>query len=294
MSGLMEIDNNIFLIPGENQGRFPFANSLLIQGDLKVLVDTGAGRSVLEALPPPSIDVVLNTHFHFDHIQANDMFPKAQIWIHQDDAPPLSDRQALIEFTGYDELPPEQANSLLNMVFRGYPVSRTFTEGWLDFGGTGIQVIELPGHSPGHCGFWFNDRRLLYATDFDLEANFPWYGARSSDLSKFRAAIKRAIDIQPDLLQTAHGPLYIMNIEERLWDFLEVIDKRGQNIVRFLSRQPATLDEITEQKFIFNRFLEPEFGYFFWEKISVRKHLDELLDQGIVTFDGSRYHAINY
>jgi len=72
----------IKIIPGEREGRFPFCNTLLIDDRVKVIVDPGAGRDRLaEVRNSVHVDMVINTHYHFDHIAYNYLFDQSQIYI---------------------------------------------------------------------------------------------------------------------------------------------------------------------------------------------------------------------
>src|SRR5665648_908725 len=74
---------NIHIIPGENGARFPCCNSLFIDDSVRVVVDPGAGIAPLSALDPSSIDLVINTHCHFDHIAYNYLFTNARILMNE-------------------------------------------------------------------------------------------------------------------------------------------------------------------------------------------------------------------
>jgi N-acyl homoserine lactone hydrolase len=76
---------------GSDQGRFGLAGVYLIRGSRTVLVDTahiGRRELLLKRLDqlgvaPSTIDVVLITHAHWDHMLNIDLFPEAQILLHQ-------------------------------------------------------------------------------------------------------------------------------------------------------------------------------------------------------------------
>ena len=59
----IHLAGTLWLVPGENQGRFPRAHSFLIKDKQTALIDTGAGREVLKHLAAElSVDLVLITH----------------------------------------------------------------------------------------------------------------------------------------------------------------------------------------------------------------------------------------
>src|SRR5512140_2390781 len=69
---VMRIAPGLFLIPGENGGRFPFSHSFLVEGTERVLIDAGCGERVLdELLREQPIDYVVCSHCHPDHTALN-------------------------------------------------------------------------------------------------------------------------------------------------------------------------------------------------------------------------------
>ena len=84
---------------GSDQGSVAFCSVILVQGIdeqgslRRILVDTGhtGRRPALDAslrqrgLTRDSIDVLVCTHAHWDHIENLDMFPRAQVVLHPDE-----------------------------------------------------------------------------------------------------------------------------------------------------------------------------------------------------------------
>ena len=78
-NNIVELQSNLFMLPGEGSG----SHSYLIKGDYKnVLIDSGLDKhfyalqkSLLTiGLKVRDIDIIINTHEHFDHIGANRYF----------------------------------------------------------------------------------------------------------------------------------------------------------------------------------------------------------------------------
>jgi len=71
-------------IQGQNKGRFPFCNSLLIQDSVKVVIDPGAGLELMKQVNDSvDVDLVINTHFHFDHIAYNYLFSRSKVYLNE-------------------------------------------------------------------------------------------------------------------------------------------------------------------------------------------------------------------
>ncbi|GAA1592676.1 hypothetical protein GCM10009789_53420 [Kribbella sancticallisti] len=131
-----------------DQGNPAFCSIHLVESEGgRVLFDCGhAGRrrKLLEALSaqglkPGDIDTVVLSHGHWDHVQNVDFFRQARVLLHADelknlDAPPAEDLGT-----------PRWAKAVLD----GLDVQST---GEGDLLLPGVQVLDLPGHTPGSIG----------------------------------------------------------------------------------------------------------------------------------------------
>jgi glyoxylase-like metal-dependent hydrolase (beta-lactamase superfamily II) len=69
---------NLKALLGHKQGKYPSANCLLVEDDVRLLVDPSvdldrAGRDAVGG----RVDLVINTHAHEDHFAGNHLFPEA-------------------------------------------------------------------------------------------------------------------------------------------------------------------------------------------------------------------------
>jgi len=97
-----EIRPGIWFIEGENRGRYPFAHSLYVDGEEKILIDTGAGE-MLEELSGITGQVVLS-HYHRDHVTRNYLFNNAKFFIHRDDAPGVESAEGFYRLSGLNQV----------------------------------------------------------------------------------------------------------------------------------------------------------------------------------------------
>lgn len=289
----IELMPKLFFVSGEQGGRFPYSNGLLIDSDRKVLVDTGFGVSRREKiLETGGIDVIVNTHFHLDHAYGNKYFPEAEIWAHVLDAPPIRSCEQFMAYTGFSELTdfPDPEH------FPGGPssreVDRELTDGEeLNFGEITLKVIHTPGHTRGHIALYEPQASILFSGDIDLSPFGPWYGNARSDLEEFVASINRLIELNPRLLVTSHAGIISDHIPEKLKNYAEMIDCRDKKILSYL-QVPRGAADLLDKKIIFNRYPEPQKAYRFFEKTMLEKHLQRLEKQGkIVMKPNGKYKA---
>ncbi|MCI2424906.1 MBL fold metallo-hydrolase [Candidatus Acetothermia bacterium] len=176
---------------------------LLRSDDLVIIIDPAATTNELfKLIGTRGIDMIINTHGHFDHVGGNSVLKKkygAKILLHRADLP-------LFRAT----VPPE------------VEVDRFIDEG--DKIGTGaetLEVLHMPGHSPGSiilvgagvifCG------DLIFAGSIG-RTDFP--GGSSRDMT---ASLQRLAALPGDYtLYPGHGPTTTLSKERALNPFLNM------------------------------------------------------------------------
>jgi glyoxylase-like metal-dependent hydrolase (beta-lactamase superfamily II) len=122
------------------------------------------------------IDLILNTHGHFDHTAGNGVVKTAsgaQISIHKDDQPFLCNREYCFEnyfapvakMIGGDLQAEKKA--FIEMLGPEVIPDQELCDGDVIDVGAGIQlqVIHLPGHTLGSTGFFWEKEGILFAGD---------------------------------------------------------------------------------------------------------------------------------
>lgn len=148
-----------------------------------VLIDPGAEPQRILRLVRErelTVDAILLTHGHFDHIGAVEALRfalDAPVWIHELDAELLSD--------------PQKNASLL---FSDTPVTAVFDqllqdEMTLSFGELEIHVLHTPGHSKGSVCFLTGD--LLFTGDTLFAGSIGRTDFYGGDLSTLRKSLER-------------------------------------------------------------------------------------------------------
>lgn len=287
----MEISPHLFFIPGENRGRFPFANSLFIKGEVNALIDTGAGEG-LQEISPKDLDVVLLSHFHPDHVQGNQRFLGSQFFCHPACAPPLLGREDFYQYTGLNQLGEDWESQYPLKVSFLPQIHHYFKDGEvLDFGGVRLLVVHIPGHSPGHTAFFHEESGLLFSGDVDLTSFGPWYGYPSSDIRTFLDSIDRIIHLKPRLLVSGHkGPIGD-DLEDKLNTYKKVIFSREEKILQLLST-PRTFKELVKEYLIYGDLSSQLDLLTYFEQVFMEKHLEFLFYRGRIKKEGEYYGQV--
>ena len=204
-------------LSGPDGERWPVHGFVVTHDRGAVLVDTGVGgpqhvlddwrvvnRSVADALAeldmsPVDIDLVINTHLHFDHCGQNAVFSHAPFFVQRAE---------------------------LSRAQRESPELRD----WIDFAGArfelldgdaevlpGLKVIATPGHTEGHqCVLVRGDHDALDVLIGDAAYSPPLYrdpgrrdgadlpAGQASDVPAWRASLRRIRSLRPDRVHFCH------------------------------------------------------------------------------------------
>jgi glyoxylase-like metal-dependent hydrolase (beta-lactamase superfamily II) len=187
------------------------ALNVYVLGD--VLVDSGgrfAGRRLLSALAGIEIRGHALTHAHVDH-QGSSHAMCERFGV------PLmcgeGDREAMESGDLTRILPrPDSLVARLSRRFGGpaHPVDRVLRDG--DRVG-GFEVIEAPGHTPGHLAFWREGDRVLVLGDVLFHRNpvtmrrglAEPFGFAAIDPARNRATARRLAALRPEVVCFGHG-----------------------------------------------------------------------------------------
>ncbi len=306
---------NVMVIEGENRGRFPFCNTLFIDDTAKVVIDPGAGMKRLAELNERhNVEIVLNTHFHFDHISCNHIFKSAQIWINDIEASCFRNRREILNRLGMiDMYGNDWAEGWIERISNPETEQSPFSpqnrhEWWLstsrldgcygwgdnmEFGHTCVKVIGMPGHSAGFCCLLFPDLGMVYTGDIDLTSFGPWYFGADGDIDLFIESACRLKNLDVDTFITGHeaGILKRREFFSRLEQFLEIIGQRDAKILAALDK-PQSIDELVGKGLIYGKKFHIDEWVQAWETIAVQKHINRLLSMSVIRSDNDLFAAV--
>jgi len=150
-------------------------------------------------------------------------------------------------------------------------------------GKTRLKIIHTPGHTIGHCCFWFPEPEILFSADIDLAEFGPWYGNACSSAEDFFSSIEKLKLLKPRLVITGHeegivkGEEFLVKLER----FQKALIEREEKIVSALD-SPKSLDEIVDLGIIYGEFLKKSPGLRPPERSMVIHHLKWLEKRGLV------------
>jgi len=296
---LKKLDDRLAQVVSE--AGFTYCNCLYIDDDVKTIIETGASDKSWDEIDPLSIDKVLYTHHHIDHIRGNARFNRAKAYIHPMDAKALANVQNFIHYNSIDmwqELMPDNTyanagdiNVAPHEFDRMVKVDGTFEDGEIiDLGVTKVQALHTPGHSAGHCVFWFPEKEFLFSGDICLTKAGPWYGEIYADPGQMIDSINRVIELKPKRMISSHINKMVTDCVPCLEEYRDRIYRRDDNIYDFLKKKPKTIHEIAGHGLIYKEY--PTMWVTFWEKLMIIKHLERLQKAGLVEMaEKERYTA---
>jgi hydroxyacylglutathione hydrolase len=306
---------NIEWIQGENRGRYPFCNTLLIRDSITVIIDPGAGLELMAQVGRrQNVDLVINTHFHFDHIAYNYLFTQSKIFLNDIESECFRDRRTILKRLGMTDFYGDDwaqgwpdTNSRPDCIQA--PYSPQHRQEWslstlrldgtyrwgdrMDFGVTKMDIIGTPGHSAGNCCFSFPDEGILYTGDIDLTSFGPWYFGADGDLELFIQSAERIARLDVEAYITGHeaGIVLHTDFQAGLRRYLEIIDQRDESILHALN-EPRPLADICSLGLIYGKkFLIDEWVRA-WNALAVKKHLDRLAKKGLIRCSEGVYARI--
>jgi hydroxyacylglutathione hydrolase len=277
----------VLFLPGPNKGRYPYCNSVYIESH-GVLIDPASDRERLIRLKQErGVTQVWLSHFHEDHIMHLDLFDDVPLFVSEEDSVPLTDINSFMDWDWF-ELKTDEREWWMTALKEKFHYRPRRPAGLLREGGMHrkngitVEVLHTPGHTPGSLSFYVHEPGVLFLGDYDLTAFGPYYGDRGSSITETIASIERLRRIPARTLLTAHEEGIFESPGSDIWDrYAAVISDRENRLLEFL-RAPRTMQDIVNEHFVYGRPREPKSFFELGERAIMRKHLELLLENGLI------------
>jgi len=198
---IIELQPNIFRLKGEDTS----SHSYLIRGDYKnVLIDSGVDKNFSKlqktlltlGLKIRDIDIVINTHEHFDHIGANRYFQDySLIAAHRFAATKIivEDRYVTMYKSGDLNAPSLKVHLWLESKSR------------FNLGNYSLNIIHTPGHTSGSICIYEPVRKILFAGDTVFAGGTLSYIGESGSVGDYIDSISHLATRKINELYPGHG-----------------------------------------------------------------------------------------
>lgn len=291
---LIKIDKNISLVDFKGF-QYPYCNCLLIKDDINCLIDSSPEKKDLSYLMKQKIDLIINSHGHIDHYLYNYCFPNSKILMHQADQAMAQSADKYLETFGFKELVKDI--KIHRLYLKAINYRSTVVDGNIEdnqiirLGATNLEIVHLPGHSAGHCGFFFPDQGFIFISDIDLSTFGPWYANINCSLTEFFQSLDRLLKMKVNYIITGHGEGIVKEgVSRRLETYRDIIYARQKRIAYLLNRGYHTLDEITRQCPVYGQLPSPEQVFYLYEQVMILVHLRHLQELGYVFQENQYYY----
>jgi len=247
-------------IPGDTRAPHGSTNAYVLGRGESVLVDPASRAPALDDAAA-DVNHVAVTHAHRDHVGAVAHYARetaATVWAHA----AFADRFA--EATG---VAPDQ----------------TFRPGD-GLGDSGVTVLDTPGHAPDHVAFLAGDEAVT--GDLVFADGSVFVGAVDGDMRAYLGSLRRLATRDLDCLHPGHGPA-VGAPTRRLRDLYAHRRDRERRVLAAVESGASTVDAILDRAY--EKDLS---GVRDLAGQTVRAHLDKLLVEGRVAWDGAEAHAV--
>lgn len=240
----IRIDNLLTRALSRFSGGYDYAVCYLVDGSL--VIDTGfpwarrrLKKTLIELGADRTITTVVNTHYHEDHTGNNDLVADlcgARVLAHPAAVPEI---RFPVEVPWYR-----------SFLFGPGPIAEVAPIGpAVETEHLRLEVIETPGHCPGHICLFEPTRKWLFSGDLYVAAELDSQ-LGDADGPRWIASLEAVLKLEPAWLFDAHGSIFageeaVRRQLQRKLDFLTAIRDR----VHQHATQAQTIQQLTRQVF---------------------------------------------
>ena len=146
-----------------------------------------------------SVEWVINTHGHFDHVGGNGYFLNAKVAIHEMDAPIVEKGDEDLSFCQF-----------FDGHMRPHPVARKLQDGDEI---NGLKVIHTPGHSPGSICLFDEKNGVLFSGDTVFADGVGRTDLDGGDPEQLKASLEKLKGLKIKQLFPGHGQPVLQDVK---------------------------------------------------------------------------------
>jgi glyoxylase-like metal-dependent hydrolase (beta-lactamase superfamily II) len=200
------------------------SNIYLITDEVIALIDAGTGQNFEEVkrnldkfnLKPSDIELIINTHCHYDHVGGDRDFVRAascEVAIHELEAELLrkGDQAITLAPTLGERLKPlEVAREL-------HPGDR------VKLGELELEVLHTPGHTRGSISLYEPEQKILFSGDTLFCDGVGRVDLPTGDGEALARSLRELAKLEVERLYPGHGPFAEKNARKHVLEALELV-----------------------------------------------------------------------
>jgi len=279
-----------------SNGKFtlPYCNCLWMEDEINCLVDSSPPEEEWQYVADHPINLIINSHGHSGHCSRNYACPDAEVLMHPAEHNRVSNGEIYLRDYGFDLFPDDSVRPLYlaAVKYAPRPADGEIRDGQtVSTGRVSFQVIRLPGHSAGHCGFLFPEQGFIFTADINPGSK-PFFAMLDSDVDDFINSIEKLRSIGSELLITGHGPAFTKgNIPKRLAAYRDILFEQEEKILSLLKSGSRTIRDLAKEAVRYDgRLPQPQSVYYIHECMMDWKHLQRLERLRKVVHEGDNYY----
>ncbi len=291
---LSEEVESIFFVEGEQNARYPYSHSILLED---YLIDTGISHKRLRKLKKLfPINHVILSHWHEDHISGNALLDGAMFYCHSRDKPVIENIRKMIPYYGVENSKVgEELKSLIELLgMKNIKVDYVTEDNQIFNIGENIKlnILHTPGHTAGHCAFYEKNSKIAFLGDIDL-TKYPYYGNIDASLIEFEKSIERLNNMDIEIAITGHrDPIYGRSeINEEFEKYKSILLQRDERILSQLTERskPIKPIDLKNKNIIYRKYTIFKEFELLAEVLMIEKHFEKLNEKKIITIKNNGY-----
>jgi hydroxyacylglutathione hydrolase len=195
----MKLIKNLYFYP--ERGMMD-CNTYVIKDKLTILFDPGLNEFVpallqdlqKDGIDPKDIDIIMNTHLHGDHSWGNEALKQA------------SGAEILLPTVQKQlgDAATTQASKFFGVPTPKFSEDRVIDEDLLSLGGTEIEIIPSPGHSPESVCYYCRNEKVLICGDVIFNQNTGRVDLPGGSADQLKQSIERLSRLDVEYLLPGH------------------------------------------------------------------------------------------